>query len=103
MQVTSLNNPIGPLPADEKLRLKEASEQFEAVWLAQLLKEARPEGSELLGDSYSSRLYKDMMDDVLAQEMAKSHTFGLAELLTRQMQPTASHSSSSGAAGNTEA
>ena len=64
-------------------QLREATEDFEAIFLHQLLKimrQAAPK-SDLFEQSFAKGVYEDMMDEQLAKEMASSGSFGIADLL----------------------
>jgi len=79
---------LGPLPAGTERRLAYVASQLEAVWLAHLLKESRgTEGGGLLGKSQGSKMFKELLDETLAQKMAERGVLGLAEALVRQHGP----------------
>ena len=87
----AVNGRMDPAKSAENARLRKAAQDFEAVFLAQLLKSMRktvPE-SELLGNSSESKIYRAMMDEELAAEMARSGGVGLADLLVEQLSPPA--------------
>lgn len=70
-------------PAREKAALQE----FEQIFLYQLLSEMRktvPDDA-LFGHSSEQDYMKEMMDDHLAGEMAKSGQFGIARQMAEQM------------------
>jgi len=72
-----------PAPAREKAALQE----FERLFLGQLLREMRktvPENS-LFGKSSEQEFAEEMMDDQMAGEMAKSGQFGIAKQMEAQM------------------
>lgn len=70
-------------------QLREACQEFEALLLAQLLKQMRAtaaawrEGEE---DSLAAGIFGEWQDQVLATQMTKGGGIGLAELLYRQLQ-----------------
>ena len=68
-----------------KTSLNEAAEQFEALFLAQMLKSARAAklSEDVLGNS-ATETYYAMMDNELAQKLSKAGNFGIAEALIRQ-------------------
>ena len=69
----------------ETTSLEEAADQFEALFLAQMLKSARAAklSEELLGNSATDTYYS-MMDNELAMKLSKTGNFGIAEALIRQ-------------------
>jgi Rod binding domain-containing protein len=81
--------PIGPLPTDPQARLRYAAQQFEALWISHVLKEARGQGGTFLDKSMGSRMFRDMLDEAFAQHMAERGAFGLADRIVAQMQPAA--------------
>jgi flagellar protein FlgJ len=75
----------------EKEKVEESARQFEAVLLRQILAQARKTviKSDDQGESSSTEIYQDMINQQLAEAMSQSGSFGLAESLkgqlTRQM------------------
>lgn len=68
-------------------RTKEVLQEFEHVFINQLLKEMRktvPEGG-LLEKSSRRQYFEEMFDDHLAGEMAKSGQFGIAKQMAEQL------------------
>jgi len=74
---------------DEKTRLKEVAKQFEGVFLQMMLKSMRDAnmGDDLF-DSDQSKMYQDLFDKQISLEMGKKGSFGLAEMMIRQMDKT---------------
>jgi len=69
--------------------LKEASEQFESLLLNFMIREMRatvPE-SGLLPRSMAEEIFTDMMDEKIADDMAKSGGIGLSRLIFDQLKP----------------
>lgn len=67
--------------------LKKACEQFESVFAKKLLSEMRKGVQEVqLGDGAGSAIYKDMMDQALADAMAKQGALGIGKMLYRQFE-----------------
>ena len=64
----------------------EVARQFESLFVAQMLKAMRAAsgGSGLL-ESNKSLFYRDMYDQQIATEMAKSRGIGMAEVIERQL------------------
>jgi len=67
--------------------LRQACEQFEAVFLAQLLQKMRDTVPEdpVLGDSRAKDIYYSMLDWEMAQQIARTQSVGLAAMLYRQL------------------
>jgi Rod binding domain-containing protein len=72
------------MPKDPRARLKVAAESMEAIWLTQMLREARPKGG-MLDKSFAAQTFRDMLDQAMGDSMAKSGVVGLADTLVRQM------------------
>lgn len=67
--------------------LKKACEQFEAVFAKKLLGEMRKGVQETpLGDSAGSEIYRDMMDQALADAMASQGALGISKMLYKQFE-----------------
>src|SRR3546814_19831811 len=85
MTATITIQPAGTTSVDDSLRankanLVKAAQQFEAVFVNLMLKEARKTslGGGLF-DSNSLKTFTDMQDNKLAQEMGKRGTLGIAK------------------------
>lgn len=78
---------------DDPRALREACEQFEAVFLAYLLQKMRDTVPEdpLLGESRAHDVYQSMLDWELAQQMARTQSVGLADMLFRQLSGLTAH------------
>ncbi len=102
MNVSPLpTGPIDPsqLPLDtlarnphvsEEQKVGEATRQFEAMLLRQILTEARKTviHSDLEESSSVSAIYNDMINQTLADSISRSGMLGLADLLNRQFTRT---------------
>jgi len=71
----------------EAAGLKDACQQFEALFLQQLLKEARSGAAALSGEkrSFDREVYEGWQDEQFASAMSGSGGIGLAEMLYRQL------------------
>ncbi len=69
-------------------KLAEASRQFEAMLLRQIIGAARKTviKSSVVEDTLSSGIYQDMITDQLAESISRSGGFGLARGLMAQLQ-----------------
>jgi flagellar protein FlgJ len=91
-----------PLPADgaglKNAKQKQSLEEFERLFLYQLLREMRKTVPEdgLLGSSQEQSFFEEIMDDHLAGQMAKSGQLGIAAQIEQQLnqagQPRPLHS-----------
>lgn len=66
-------------------QLKAAAQQFEAVFLRQMIGSMRQAnlGDDLLGSDATNQ-FRDMSDAKLADDMSKKGSFGIAEMLLKQ-------------------
>ncbi len=71
---------------DEK-GLRKACQEFEAIMLHQLLKGMRKTVMEtgFMSGGYGEKIFRDMHDQALTEEMAKGGGVGLADMLYRQL------------------
>ncbi len=77
--------PDGSRPLDPKLW--EAAQQFEEIFLAQLVRQMRSSSGEggPLKKSAGHDTFNEMFGDALAKEMAQSNTLGLCKMIYRDM------------------
>lgn len=93
----------------EDQKIAEASRQFEAILLRQILQETQKTviASRYSDNSTSSGIYRDMITSQLAESISKSGSFGVAKTFERQLsqparssEPTATgQNAASGAQG----
>ena len=71
----------------EDVRLREVSREFEALFIKQMLDTMRKtvQKSELNDGGFAEEIYEDMLYDQYAQTMAKTKSFGIAEMLYNQL------------------
>ena len=71
---------------DRNADLREAAEQFEAIFLNEFIKQARKAklADDILG-SDAQDTYQDMMDRELSTQLAGRVNLGIAEALVRQL------------------
>lgn len=71
----------------KKIRLEKAAEGFEAIFIRQLLKTMRStlSGEGIFGKGSVGEIYGDMMDNALADILAKRDALGIADSLYRQL------------------
>jgi peptidoglycan hydrolase FlgJ len=79
---------IDPAKAKQLEKLKGAAQQFEAVFLRQMISSMRSAslGEDILGND-GSKQFRDMADSKTADEMAKRGTLGVADMLLKQFTP----------------
>ncbi len=75
---------------DQEFALQQVAEQFEAIFLQQMLKNMRAASSALADKdnpltSQTDSMYQEMMDSQLALDMSKSNGIGIAEMLVKQL------------------
>lgn len=80
----------GEARAQDPESVRKAAQQFEALFLQQVLKSARAAqlGEDVLGGS-QSEFYRDLFDQQMALHLAQGKGLGLADVLVRQMLPKA--------------
>ena len=73
-------------PLDRNADLREAAEQFEAIFLNEFIKQARKAklADDILG-SDAQDAYQDMMDRELSAQLSGRVNLGIAEALVRQL------------------
>ncbi len=86
-----LLNKIGNISSEtaqelaKKKKLEDAASQFESMFISMFLKEAMPAdggGDEILfGKSNARSIYKDMLNDAVAQNLGKQGAFGIKNLI----------------------
>ena len=68
--------------------LKDVAEQFEAIFVHQMLKQARQgKLAEGLFSSEAQDTFNNMIDIEYSQILSKKNNFGIAEALIKQFQP----------------
>jgi flagellar protein FlgJ len=83
--------PMERLAANSRLteqeKIGEATRQFEALLLRQILRDTQKTviPSEFSDDSTAASIYHDLVSEQLADSISKSGTFGLAKMLSRQL------------------
>ena len=73
-------------PLDRNADLREAAEQFEAIFLNEFIKQARKAklAEDILG-SEAQDTYQEMMDRELSAQLSGRVNLGIAEALVRQL------------------
>ena len=85
--VTKQAEQLGKRKSQSQEALLDAAEQFEALFLYQLMSEMRrtvPD-TDLLGNRQAEKLFQSMLDQEMATHSAKSQGVGLAKMIYEQM------------------
>ncbi|HET6452331.1 MAG TPA: rod-binding protein [Spirochaetia bacterium] len=97
MQIpTIINNHVYPTaasrtvrqPVDKKSELYKVSQDFEALFIKQMLDVMRKtihKEDDLLGGGLGQDVYEDMLYDEYAKKMAATAQFGLSDMIYRQL------------------
>ena len=72
---------------DDESRLREASNEFEAIFIQQLLKTMRKTSleSDFVKKSEGEKIFRSMLDEQYAILSAKSRRLGLGEMIFQQL------------------
>jgi peptidoglycan hydrolase FlgJ len=74
------------LKNDTPAGIKQAAQEFEALFLREVLKSMRDAvPNDGLFDSDQTRFYTDMLDQQLAQDLSRKGTLGFAEMIEKQL------------------
>ncbi len=75
------------MSAKDQGRLKEACQQFEAVFLHMMLQSMRATvpKSDLFGADHGKEIFESMLDQKLSENMAEAGGTGLADMLYKQL------------------
>ncbi len=74
-------------PVDRRSPLYQACQDFEAIFLKQMLNAMRQtvDKGEMLHGGFAEEVFEDMLYDEYSKKMAQTAGFGLSELLYRQL------------------
>lgn len=73
---------------DQQKALKPVAEQFEALFLSQILKEAnKVKFDDGWMDGKQADFYKDWYDQQIAQDLSSKGSLGLADMIVKQLAP----------------
>jgi Rod binding domain-containing protein len=74
---------------DKSSKLYKVSQEFEAIFIKQMLNVMRKSVSKtgLLDGGMAEEIFEDMLYDEYAQKMAESGSFGIADMIYRQLNP----------------
>lgn len=88
MQVTGISSTSsGIAGANDKASLQKAAQQFEAIFLRQMIGAMRSASlAEGITDSSATEQFRDMADARTADSMATGNTLGIADMLLKQFE-----------------
>lgn len=71
----------------QEKELKEACQNFEALFLNMIFKSMRNtiQKSELMGESFATNMYEDMLYEKFSEEAAKDRGIGIGDMLYKQL------------------
>ena len=74
---------------DKTSKLYKVSQEFEAIFIKQMLNVMRKSVSKtgLLDGGMAEEIFEDMLYDEYAQKMAASGSFGIADMIYKQLSP----------------
>ncbi len=74
-------------PGNEKQALETVAAQFEALFIGEMLKQMRNTTFEsgLFGNDRASKIYRDMHDEAMAMEMARTGAFGIGKMMLQEL------------------
>ena len=78
---------VGPEQEDDAARLRKVAEDFEAVFLYQIIKQMRQtvEKEKLFHGGMGEDVFSEMMDEELSKKMAGRGSAGIADMLFKQL------------------
>ncbi len=66
------------------IKVKDTGQQFEALYLRQMLEECMPKDSaSLFGEGTAGSVWRSMLADSMATTLSKSGTIGIAQMITK--------------------
>jgi Rod binding domain-containing protein len=74
---------------DKSSKLYKVSQEFEAIFIKQMLNVMRKSVSKtgLMDGGMAEEIFEDMLYDEYAQKMAETGSFGIADMIYRQLTP----------------
>ena len=77
----------GQSQIDKSSKLYKVSQEFEAIFIKQMLNVMRKSVSKtgLMDGGMAEEIFEDMLYDEYAQKMAESGSFGIADMIYRQL------------------
>jgi Rod binding domain-containing protein len=82
-QAANLASANEPTQAGQS-KLKDVGQQFEAMFLRQMLEECMPKDSQaLFGEGTAGTVWRSMLADSMATTLSKSGTIGIAQMIMK--------------------
>lgn len=77
----------GATPKSEEEALARTAQEFEAMFIAELLKAGSNSdmSAKLFGDSRAMKIFSEMRDEAYAEEMARAGGMGIAKMLCKEL------------------
>ena len=87
MQINQLKKIPQPRNISEDIKLREAANDFESIFIQQMLQTMRKTSleSNLIPKSEGEKYFRSMLDEQYAQLAAKSGSLGLGEMIYKQL------------------
>jgi Rod binding domain-containing protein len=76
---------VTPSKRQNEAKLNDACQQFESLFLSQILKEMKKSIPKAEGEGKDKEMYDEMMYEEIAKSMASSGGIGMANILYQQM------------------
>ncbi len=77
------------LPSSAEPTATDAGQQLEAFFLRRMLAEMRASvGEGMLSGGYAGKMFQEMLDEAMAEDISTTGGLGIAELVTRELEPT---------------
>ena len=89
LQANQLNKIPETKGVTDDAKLREAANNFEAIFIQQMLKTMRKTSfeSDLLPKSEGEKVFQSLLDEQYSQISAKSGSLGLSEMIYQQLKP----------------
>ena len=89
LQANQLKKIPEPKGVSDDAKLRESANDFEAIFIQQMLKSMRKTSfeSDLLPKSEGEKVFQSLLDEQYALLSAKSGSLGLAEMIYQQLKP----------------
>lgn len=80
----SSGTPNSPANSQAMNKAKDVAQQFEAVYLRQMIDASLPKDSEaLFGEGTSGTMWRSMLTDTLATTLSKTGTVGISDMILK--------------------
>ncbi len=87
MSMDPMQRPL--LPSTTAPTATDAGQQLEAFFLRRMLAEMRASvGEGMLSGGYAGKMFQEMLDEAMAEEISTTGGLGIAELMSAELEPT---------------